>query len=711
MEATLQKLYDNYKDKDLSMVLHAYDFAKNAHASQKRASGEPYFVHPCAVAEILIGLRLDAPTIAAALLHDVIEDTPYTDEDIHREFGDEILRLVQGVTKLDGIPYKKREDVEIENIRKLFFAMAKDIRVIFIKLADRLHNMRSLNFLSQERQRRMANETMEIFAPLAGRLGISQIKCELEDLCLKYLDPEAFEFLVENINQKLYERQQFVDSIVEEINGLLEEAGIQGRVFGRPKHFYSIYKKMKKQNKTLEQIYDLSAVRVIVDSIEDCYVVFGIIERHWTPIPGRIKDYIANPKINRYQSLHTTVATKYGQPFEIQIRTEQMHRIAEYGICAHWKYKEDVSEDSEFSSTLMNIRQIMEIERDLKNSDEFLNLLKEDLYNAELLVFTPKGQLISLPNNSTPIDFAYAIHSEVGNQCVGAKVNGKIAQLNSILELGDVVEITTSASSKGPSWDWLRFVRTNNAKAKIRAFFKHAMRNENEKLGRERLEEEARHKGYELSTILTDENFANLSEKMSFSNRSEMFASIGYGAVNVNQVLYKLIDFYRKTVPKPVVSSGTVPKAPEDSVIFLDMPGRMLTRFAGCCNPVPGDEIIGFVSKGRGVVVHRKDCPNIKNAEPERLHVGEWKNIARATYVIGLEIRANDEDGVLAFVCSVIGDMKLNVTQINGRVDKAKRIGIINVNVLLNDTNDIDMLIKRLRQDKRIIDAYRTAPV
>ena len=479
------------------MLIRAYEYAKQAHANQKRASGEPYFIHPCAVAEILMGLGLDAATIAAALLHDVIEDTDATAEDIKREFGDEVLGLVNSVTKLEKIVFKSKEDENAENFRKIFVAMAKDVRVIIIKLADRLHNMRSLNFLSYERQQRMAKETLDIYTPLAGRLGISQIKCELEDLCLKYLDPEAYEYLVYNIRQKVSERQEFVNNIVAEIKDLMKSEGVEGEVFGRPKHFYSIYKKMKNKGKTLDQIYDLTAVRVIVKTIGECYTVLGRIHVRWSPIPGRIKDYIATPKPNKYQSLHTTVMTRYGQPFEIQIRTEEMHRVAEFGIAAHWKYKEGRTEEetTDVESRLTWLREVMEWQGDLKDSKEFINALKTELYSHELLVFTPRGKVISLPPEATPIDFAYAIHSEVGNHCTGARVNSKIVPLNTTLEVGDVVEIITSPNSKGPSRDWLKFIKSSSAKAKIRQFFKNELKEENIRVGQIKLEEEAKKRG------------------------------------------------------------------------------------------------------------------------------------------------------------------------------------------------------------------------
>ena len=708
MNTVLQMIYDNYTGTDRELLVRAYHFAEQAHSGQKRASGEAYFIHPCAVAQILIELGLDSATGAAAFLHDVIEDTPVTEDDIRREFGEEILRLVAGVTKLDKIVFKSREEEEAENFRKIFVAMAKDIRVIIIKLADRLHNMRSLNFLSKERQIKMAQETLDIYTPLAGRLGISQIKCELEDLCLKYLEPEAFEFLVENIHQKLEERNKFVASVVKEIKAILDESHIEGEVFGRPKHFYSIYKKMKTQNKTLDQIYDLTAVRVIVGTVDECYEVFGKIHKRWKPIPGRIKDYIATPKANMYQSLHTTVVTNFGQPFEIQIRTFEMHRTAEFGIAAHWKYKEKKTEDSTFTERLSWIREVLDWEGGLKDSKDFMQSLKTELYSNELLVFTPKGKVISLPKDATPIDFAYAIHSEIGNRCTGARVNSKMVPLNSTLQTGDVVEIITSGNSKGPSWDWLKIVKSSSARAKIKQFFKREMKEENVKIGKSMLEAEAKHRGYNLSDILTEESFAKVSEKFSFFSQDEMFASVGYGAITVNQVLFKLIDFYKKEVPKqPVARGGET--ADSGGVIVKGMSG-LLTRFAGCCNPVPGDEIVGYVTRGRGVVIHRADCTNILSLQDEegRILPAEWADTIAGRFVAGIVIKAKDQGVALSVLTGVVSDMRLMITSVNSRFDKNKD-AVIEANIRLNGKQDIDLLIKKIDADERIDEVYRTA--
>ncbi len=708
MESVLMKIYEFYTGSDRDMLLHAYDFARDAHRNQKRASGEPYFIHPCAVADILIDLGLDAETIAGALLHDVIEDTPVTEEDVRREFGEGVLTLVSGVTKLDKIVFKSQEEEEAENFRKIFIAMAKDIRVIIIKLADRLHNMRSLNFLSKERQRKMARETLDIYAPIAGRLGISQVKCELEDLCLKYLDPEAFEYLVENIHQKLEERNRFVDFVVEEINGILEESHIHGEVFGRPKHFYSIYKKMKDKHKTLDQIYDLTAVRVIVGTVDECYEVFGKIHKKWKPVPGRIKDYIATPKPNLYQSLHTTVVTNFGQPFEIQIRTEEMHRTAEYGIAAHWKYKENREEETSLDQRIAWIREVMELQGGLKDSKEFMDTVKGELYSTELLVFTPQSKVISLPAGATPVDFAYAIHSEVGNRCTGAKVNGKIVPLNTKLETGDVVEIITSPNSKGPSRDWLKFIKSSSARAKIKSFYKKEMKEENIRLGRSMLDEAAKRKGMTLAELVTPESFKKVSEKLSFDTPDEMYSAIGYGAVTVNQVIFKLLDYFRKEAPAPIIPQPFKAKNAKGSVTINGMTG-MLVSFAGCCSPVPGDDIVGFVTRGRGIVVHRKDCPNMKNADPARLQSAEWLvKEGEARFKAAIVVLAEDQGAALAAISGSVAEMRLEITSINGRYDK-NGSAIVEVTVSLLSRQDVEVLIGKIRSHAKILDVRRMA--
>ena len=709
MVTTLKKIEENYFDREYETLIRAYDYAQAAHVNQKRASGEPYFIHPCAVAEILIDLGLDSATIAAALLHDVIEDTSSTAEDIRREFGDEVLALVSGVTKLERIVFKSQEDADAENFRKIFVAMAKDVRVIIIKLADRLHNMRSLNFLSFERQQRMASETLEIYAPLAGRLGISQIKCELEDLCLKYLDPEAYEYLVYNIRERLSERKDFVAQIVDEIKELMKADGVEGEVFGRPKHFYSIYKKMKNKGKTLDQIYDLSAVRVIVQDVRACYTVLGELHEKWKPIPGRIKDYIATPKPNKYQSLHTTVMTRYGQPFEIQIRTEEMHKIAEFGIAAHWKYKEGrTAEDGNFENRLTWLREVMEWQGDLKDSKEFIDALKTELYSHELLVFTPRGKVISLPPEATPVDFAYAIHSEVGNHCTGARVNSKIVPLTTTLEVGDVVEIITSPNSKGPSRDWLKFIKSSSAKAKIRQFYKNELKEENIRLGQAKMEEEAKKRGFALADLLTADSFKRISERFSFNEEEEMFAAVGYGSISVNQILFKLIDFYRKETPHALELHTGEGKGKNLGGVLVNNQSGMLVKFAGCCSPVPGDKIVGYTSRGRGVVIHRADCPNISGIDGQRLLTASWQIEAGAKqrYNANIAIRATDQGAALSVLSQVTSDLKLAITAVNGRIDK-NRDAILEASISLTDIAEVDMLIKKMQSDKRIYEVHR----
>lgn len=705
-EEILKQIAETYNSAEQAVLNHAFYFAKSAHTGQKRASGEEYFTHPVAVAKILIDLGMDYNTVAAAFLHDVVEDTPVSESDIKAEFGDEILELVAGVTKLDKIEFKSQEEEQAENFKKIFVSMAKDIRVIIIKLADRLHNMRSLNFLSHERQLRMAHETLDIYAPLAGRLGISQIKCELEDLCLKYIDPEAYEYLSVNINSKLTERQEFVESVVKEIKEILDESHIVGDVFGRPKHFYSIYKKMKKQNKTLDQIYDLTAVRVIVNTVDECYELLGKIHKKWKPIPGRIKDYIAMPKENMYQSLHTTVVTEFGKIFEIQIRTKDMNRTAEYGIAAHWKYKENKENSDSFDKRLSWIREVMEWQGGLNNSTEFIESLKGDVYNSEVLVFTPKGEVISLVEDATPIDFAYRIHTEVGNKCVGAKVNGKIVPLNSTLNTGDVVEVITSKLSKGPSWDWLRIAKSSGAKAKIKAFYKKAMQVDNEKLGKSMLESEAKNRGYVFSELLNSVSFERVSQRLSFSTVEEMYAAVGCGAVTINQVLLKLIDYYRKDVPKVAPTTQTKRDDKDASGVKIKGMDGLLVRFAGCCNPVPGDDIVGFISRGRGVTIHRKDCPNLKNEEPERLLEAEWTGSV-GSFTVSIRVIGGENTPILVFVSNACTSLGLTITSVNGRLDPKTRQSIVDFTIKLNKKEHIDLLFSKIRQNPEIDDVYR----
>ncbi len=708
MLGILDCLEKTYKGKELDQVKRAYEYAKKAHANQKRASGEEYFIHPCTVAQILVDLGLDAATVSAAFLHDVIEDTSVSEGDIKKEFGEEVLELVVGVTKLDKIQFHSKEEEQAENFRKIFVAMAKDIRVIIIKLADRLHNMRSLNFLSVERQQRMAKETLDIYAPLAHRLGISQIKCELEDLCLKYLEPEFYEYLSTNVDERLKESENLVDVVVKEIKRTMTESSISGDVFGRRKHLYSIYRKMKSRNKTLDQIYDIVAIRIIVNTVDECYEMFGKIHLLWKPVPGRIKDYIATPKPNMYRSLHTTVMTNIGRVFEIQIRTYEMNHAAEYGIAAHWKYKEK-KEGDDLDTRLTWIREVMEWQGGLKDSKEFINSLKGDIYSSEVLVFTPKGDVISLPKDATPLDFAYSIHSAIGNKCVGAKVNSKMVPLNTTLQVGDVVEVITSQNSKGPSWDWLKIVKSSSARVKIRQFFKREMKEENGKTGKSMLDSETRRRGYNLSELLTEESFLHLSAKLSFSSQDEMFASIGYGAVSVNQVLIKLIDFYRKSQPKQEIVKYINKTTSGSSGVKVKGVAGLLVRFAGCCNPVPGDEIVGFISRGRGVTVHRKDCPNMVNVDKDRLIDVSWTEQADSIYNAGIKVVGTTQTEILTVVAGVVAQLKLDIVSTNGRTDVKSKQAVVEFNIRLNSKDELNNLISKLKQDKKIIDVYRTA--
>lgn len=708
MDNLLEKMKYYYGNSYYEILDKAYTFAVEAHKGQERASGEDYITHPYQVADILVDMGLDASAVAAALLHDVVEDSGVTREQLKKEFGEEICGLVDGVTKLEKINFQSKEEEQAENLRKMFVAMAKDIRVILIKLADRLHNMRSLNFLPPDRQLAMARETLDIYAPIAGRLGISNIKCELEDLCLKYLEPDAYKYLTEVISQKRNERQEFVIVVIEDLKSMLKEIGVKGEVSGRPKHFYSIYKKMKLQNKVIEQIYDLIAVRIIVETVKDCYNVLGTIHTKWKPIPGRIKDYIAMPKPNMYQSLHTTVVTNFGQTFEIQIRTSEMHKTAEYGIAAHWKYKEGKN-DKNFDNKLLWVKEVLEWQGDFKDSREFYNSLKGDLVSNEVLIFTPKGDVISLPVGSTPLDFAYHIHSAIGNKCVGAKVNSKMVPLSSQLEVGDVVEVITSQNAKGPSFDWLKIVKTSGAKSKIRQFFKKEMKEENIKFGKDMLEREAKRKGYEFHEIYSERALNPLIEKYSFGSVDEIFAAVGYGALTTNQILFKLIEQYdsakAETTKFPVIAppkrhinnTGVIIKGFDD----------LLIRFAGCCNPVPGDMITGYISRGRGIAIHRSDCSNLRHIEKERLIDADWAENKEHKYSAGLQILAHDSSGLIAGIGNIVSEMKLNITGINARIDKSNK-AIINVTVALNNIMELDMLLKKLKGNPLIIDVFRT---
>ncbi len=700
-----------FTDQQVALLDKLFDYAVHMHEGQKRDSGEPYITHPIAVANILLDIGLDHQTVGAALLHDCIEDTPATEGEIRAQFGNEICDLVLGVTKLDKITFKSKEEEQAENFRRMFFAMAKDIRVLLIKLADRLHNMRTIGSISQERQVAMAKETLEIYAPLASRLGLSYFKCELEDMCLKVLHPAVYESLVNEISLKRAERKELVTHICERLTKLLEELSIHGEVSGRPKHFYSIYKKMVNSNRTFEQIYDLTAVRVIVENVRDCYEVLGMIHTVWKPIPGRFKDYIAVPKPNNYQSLHTTVMTSYGMPFEIQIRTYEMHKIAEYGIAAHWKYKENRSAADDLDEKLEWLRGVMDDAGDAVSTgaQEFYESLKLDLYSGQVFIFTPKGDVVILPEGSTPIDFAYNVHSAVGNKCVGAKINSKIVPLETKLTTGDYVEIITSNTAKGPSRDWLRFAKTTQAKTKIRAFFKKEQKEDNIKRGREMLEEEAKRRGYTLSQLLVPKWLDVIMQRYSISSMDDMYAAVGYGGFTVNQILLKLIDFYRKEAEASKVPDKA-PARTDDSVthgIVVKGHSDLLVRIARCCTPVPGDDIIGYISRGRGVAVHRKNCPNMRNAEPYRLIEAYWAGGLNAPFVVAMQVEAKNSSGLLAQITTLITELKLSIHSLNARVDK-NQTAIINFGVKVSKIEQIDTLIKKIENIPEVEKVFRS---
>ena len=708
MQQLKEKFELVFNPQQVELLNRALDYATKMHANQFRESGEPYITHPIAVASILIDLGLDCSTLAAALLHDCVEDTAATDEEIRKLFGNEIAELVAGVTKLDKIKFKSKEEEQAENFRRMFFAMAKDIRVIIIKLADRLHNMRTISSLSAERQHAMAQETLEIFAPLASRLGLSYLKCELEDLCLKVLEPAIYESLVSEVALKRAERQELVSRICSQLTSLLEELNIKGEVSGRPKHFYSIYKKMKNNNRTFDQIYDLTAVRVIVENVKDCYEVLGMIHTMWKPIPGRFKDYIAVPKPNNYQSLHTTVMTTFGMPFEIQIRTYEMHKIAEYGIAAHWKYKENRGAANELDEKLEWLRGVMDVQSENSSPQEFYESLKFDLYSGQVFVFTPKGDVVTLAEGATPVDFAYNVHSAIGNKCIGAKINGKIVPLETKLNTGDYVEIITSSAAKGPSRDWLRFVKTSQAKSKIKAFFKKELKEENIRKGKDMLEKEAKIRGYVLGNLMLPKWLDIIMQRYSISSVDDLYASVGYGGFTVNQILSKLIDFYKKEerARVPAKTTGAVRSMSSGSVIVKGH-DDLLVRISKCCNPVPGDDIVGFISRGRGVAIHRKNCPNLKNIEDYRLIEAHWANDNPAPFAVAMQIEARNANGLLAKVTMLISEMKLTITNMNARVDKAGN-AIINLSVTVNNISEFDTIVNKIQSIPDVEKVFRS---
>ena len=722
---------------DVSMIEKAYKLAVKAHGDQRRKSGEPYIIHPLWVAIILADLEMDKETIAAGILHDVVEDTKFTEEDIRREFGDEVALLVDGVTKLGRLSYSSDKlEVQAENLRKMFLAMAKDIRVIIIKLADRLHNMRTLQFMTPAKQKEKAKETMDIYAPIAQRLGISKIKTELDDLALKYSQPEVFYDLVNQINARKTEREEFVEQIVEEVSTHMKNANIKAEVNGRVKHFFSIYKKMVNQDKTVDQIYDLFAVRIIVESVKDCYAALGVIHEMYTPIPGRFKDYIAMPKPNMYQSLHTTLMSSVGQPFEIQIRTEEMHKTAEYGIAAHWKYKESndgkKSVEAQEEEKLSWLRQILEWQRDMSDNREFLNLIKGDLdlFAEDVYCFTPQGDVKNLPNGSTPIDFAYAIHSAVGNKMVGARVNGKLVNIDYKIQNGDRIEILTSQNSKGPSRDWLKIVKSTQAKNKINQWFKQELKEDNIVKGQSLFASYCKAKGIVQSDLLKPEFMQAVMAKYGFRDWDSVMAAIGHGGLKEGQVGNRLLEEYKKKQKKELTDAQVL-QAVENTGTQVQTAGKeknrrthnksgivvkgiddVAVRFAKCCSPVPGDEIVGFVTRGRGVTIHRTDCVNMIHLPGEdrvRLIDAEWQAAGDMSgrYPAEIKIFGNNRTGLLVDISKIFTERQIDMIGVNSRTSK-QGTATISLSFEVGSRGELDSLIAKLRQVESVIDIERT---
>ena len=734
--ATPEELYSRLIDKikryhpsagDLSAIDKAYNFAKKSHGDQKRKSGEPYIIHPIHTALILADLELDKESIMAGLLHDVMEDTKVTREQMISEFGEEVTDLVDGVTKLTKLDYDAdKVEKQAENLRKMFLAMAKDIRVILIKLADRLHNMRTLQYMTPEKQKEKSKETMEIYAPIADRLGISKIKIELDDLALRYLEPEKYKDLVDGVHLRLEHREEFMSQLIAEVAGYIEKAGIKATIDGRVKHYFSIYKKMVNQHKTLDQIYDVFAIRIIVDTVMECYGALGVIHEKYTPVPGRFKDYIAMPKQNMYQSLHTTLIGPNGQPFEIQIRTMEMHKTAEYGIAAHWKYKENITGEGDNEEQKISwLRQILEWQRDLSDNHEFLNLLKDDLnmFSENVYCFTPNGDLKSLPNGSTPIDFAYSIHSAVGNKMVGARVNGKMVNIDYKIQNGDQVEVVTSNNSNGPSMDWLKIVKSTQAKNKINQWFKLQNKEENIIKGKELIDKYCKSKGIVLQDILKPEYMEKVRLKYSYKDWNSLVASVGHGGLNEGQIVNKLVEEYNKTHRKEItdqdVLNSTIGEKAENkthtskSGIIVEGMDDVAVRFSKCCSPVPGDEIIGFVTRGRGVSIHRTDCINIINLpdfERGRLIEASWaadEGKQDGKYMTEIVIYAHNRVGILTDLSKIFTEKNIDVNSINSRTSKSE-IATISMSFAIQGTEELNSLISRIRQIDSIIDIERT---
>ena len=722
LDQMLNRIQKYHPGEGYKLVERAWNFAAKAHEGQVRKSGEPYFIHPCLVASILTDLMIDPPTIAAGLLHDTVEDCEnITVDTIRGEFGQEVADLVDGVTKLNKLDFANREEAQAESLRKMILAMSKDIRVVLIKLADRLHNMRTLKFQPEDRRIAIARETLDIYAPLAHRLGVYAIKQELEDLSLKYIDPDGYNRIVHLVGMKRAEREENIRLVISELSERLDQQHIHYDIDGRSKHFYSIYRKMVLQQKPFDQIYDLIAIRVIVDTIPDCYTVLGIVHTLWNQVPGRFKDYISVPKANMYQSLHTTVVggRKIPFPFEVQIRTWEMHRVAEYGIAAHWRYKEGASEQDNLDHKLFWVRQMLDWQTETRDSREFMDTLKTDLFAEEVFLFTPKGDVISMPKGATPLDFAYRIHSAVGNQCVGARINGKIVPLDTVLETGDRVEIMTSASSKGPGTDWLRICKTPQAKAKIRQFLKKALKEENIDLGRTMIEKECARRGVRMSDIVKPEYYEPLLRKYGFLDFEDICGSVGYGGMAAMYVVSRLLE-EQKAKENPTQAVKTVKDLVSDEQILkqrrahhgivmtgsedLDIP----VRFAKCCSPVPGDEIVGYITRGRGVTIHKAECANCAAGEEERKIGVEWAMDNEGTFSATITILAYDRVNMLGEIATIIGENGVSIRAASIQASGKTKISTLRLTLDVHSREEMDRVIQALRNKSDILDVYRT---
>lgn len=723
-EITIEDIINAVKEyqpnANTNLIQEAYDLAYAAHFDQRRASGERYIIHPLHVAAILAQMHIDEVTIAAALLHDVVEDTTFTLDELKTKFGEEVTLLIDGVTKLNKIHFQSKEIQQSENYRKMFLAMAKDIRVIMIKLADRLHNMRTLKYVSKEKQQRIARETIEIYAPLANRLGISNIKWELEDLCFRYLYPHEYYDLVEKVNQKRQERQQFIDDSVKKLSADIGKAGIKAEIQGRAKHFYSIWRKMKRDNKDISEIYDLSAVRVLVSTVQECYTVLGLIHNIWKPIPGRFKDYIAMPKSNGYQSLHTTVIASNGYPLEIQIRTFQMHQVSEYGIAAHWKYKESgksIDASNPYDQKLSWLRQLISLQKELSDPNEYVEALKVDIFSDEVFVFTPQGDVIGLPKGSNPIDFAYRIHTDIGNHCVGATINGKIVPLEYKLHNGDIVSIISNRQNNGPSPDWLNIVASSETRTKIRQWFKKQKREENIEMGMSLIEKEIKHLGYEPQKLLKDNRLDLVAQKMNIKNANDLLATLGYGGITVNGIISRLIELHKKDIKEitpPDISEMLEKIKPQSEKkkgshgILVDGESGFLVHLSRCCNPIPGDPIIGYITRGRGVSIHRADCPNVLNTANDLSRVVDvsWDVSLDKTYTVTINITCNDRPGVLTGLLAIPSESKINIHAVNTMPNRKNKTSTIAMSLDVRSMAQTESIMSKFRRNK---DVFRVA--